>query len=432
MKVVIIGAGSAFGSRVSIDILSRAPTQDATICLCDISQERLGLVHTFVQRAIDHHKLPAKVLAGHDRRQFLPDADFVVISISVGGPAYYDEPYESEIAIPAKYGVDQTVGDTVSPGGIFRGLRTGPVMLDMVRDINELSPNAIILNYTNPMAILSWVLASSADVPVVGLCHGVQGTSKHMARMIGVPYEEVGFWVAGINHMAWFVKFTHNKKDAYPLLLKAMADPEIYNRDPLRFELLKAFGYFSTESSCHMSEYVPYFRKEKDLLAAYHDRIKGIKGKRAAWFEDMGIKVADADSIELIRSHEYASGIMEAVVTGAPFRFHGNVTNHGLVTNLPPGCCVEVPVMADGDGVHPCYVGDLPPQCAALCRSNIAVQELTVKAILERDRESAFHAVALDPITSAACSLGEAREMFEELWEAEGDLLGYYEQQGSH
>ncbi len=431
MKVVIIGAGSKFGSRLSIDILSREPIKDAEICLCDIAPDRLELVHTFVRKAIEHHKLPATVVAGTDRRKLLADADVVVTSISVGGPAYYDEPYESELAIPHKYGVYQTVGDTVGPGGIFRGLRTGPVLMDICRDVNELAPKAVVLNYTNPMAILTWVMIAASDVPVTGLCHSVQGTSKRLASFIDVPYEEVGFVVGGLNHMCWFIEFTHNGQDAYPRLFEAMADPQNYNKDPVRFELMKHFGYFPTESSRHMSEYVPYFQTQTEMLEKYGALTKGIKGKRIEWFEDMGIKAKDAESIELIRSHEYASGIIEAMATGEPYLFYGNVANTGLLTNLPEGCCVEVPVLADRQGIRACHVGQLPPQCAALCRSNIAVQELTAKAIIERDKDAAFHALLLDPITARACSLAEARKMFDELWEAEGDLLGYYEQQGS-
>ncbi len=426
MKVVIVGAGSAFGSRLSIDILSRKPIEDTEIVLCDIQTERMDGVHEFVQSAIDHHKLPATVTSGTDRKKLLPGADFVITSISVGGPAYYGDLYESEMNIPLKYGVRQVVGDTISPGGIFRGLRTGPVLIDIVRDVNELAPNATVINYTNPMAILTWIMDAVAEVPVVGLCHAVQGTSKAMADYIGVPYEEIGFWPAGINHMCWFKEFTHNGQDAYPKLRQAGNDPEIYAKDPVRFDLLKHFGYFTTEASRHMSEYLPYFQYETERLEKYRDMTRGIKGKRAAWFEDMGIKTEDADSIELIRSHEYASGIIEAIQTGEPMRFHGNVRNTGLVTNLQQGSCVEVPCMVDGEGIHPCHFGDLPPQCAALVRSNINVQELTAKAILEKDRDAAFHALCVDPITAARVQLDDIRKMFDEMWEAEGDLLDYY------
>jgi len=426
VKAVIIGAGSAFGSRLSIDILSRKPLEDSTITLCDINEEKLETVSAFVQAAIDHHKLPAKVEAGTDRRKLLPGADFVIISVSIGGPAYFDKPYEDEIDIPAKYGVRQTVGDTVGPGGIFRALRTAPVLMAIARDIAELAPNALILNYTNPMAILTWILNETIDNQSVGLCHGVQGTSKKMAKYIEAPYEKTGYWVAGINHMAWFLEFTYNRRDAYPALRKAMEDPKIYNQDPTRFDMLKHFGYFCTESSRHTQEYVPYFRKNIERIERYEKITKAVKGKRQNWYEDMGVKASEADSIELKRSHEYASGIMEAIATSAPFRFNGNVMNDKLIDALPPNCCVEVPCLTDGQGVHPCRIPSLPAACASLCRTNVNVQELAVKAAMENDREAAFHAVALDPLTAATLSLDKAREMFEELWEAEGDLLAYY------
>ncbi|OGV63705.1 MAG: hypothetical protein A3K19_17075 [Lentisphaerae bacterium RIFOXYB12_FULL_65_16] len=426
MKTVIIGAGSAFGSRLSVDILSREPLNNATIGLCDINADKLKTVAAYVTKVIDSNHLSAQVIASPDRREVLRDADFVVIAVSIGGPAYFDEPYESEIGIPLKYGVRQTVGDTVGAGGVFRALRTGPELLAILDDINRLAPRAMILNYTNPMAILTWIINERSQVPAVGLCHSVQGTSKQLAGYIGAPYEEVGYWVAGINHMSWFLEFTHNRVDAYPRLRQAMLDAAVFAKDPIRFELLQNFGYFVTESSRHMSEYVPYFQHEPEKMDPHCQLKKGIKASRQAWFEDMGVKASQAESIKLIRSHEYASGIMEAMVTGIPMRFNGNVMNTGLVTNLPHGCCVEVPCMTDHEGVHPCAVGELPPQCAALCRSNVAVQELTVKAVLERDLDAAFHAVALDPATAAVLSLKQIRKMFDEMCAAEGDLLAAY------
>ncbi|MBN1675618.1 MAG: alpha-galactosidase [Kiritimatiellae bacterium] len=426
MKAVIIGAGSGFGSRLSVDILSREPLQASTIALCDIDAKKLETVQAYVQKVIDGNKLPAAVTASTDRKEVLRDADFVVIAVSIGGPAYYGKPYEFEMGIPKKYGITQTVGDTVGAGGVFRALRTGPELLAMAEDISRLAPNAMILNYTNPMAILTWVLNARAGVPAVGLCHSVQGTSKFLADCIGVPYPEVGYWVAGINHMAWVLKYTHKGKDAYPLIFKAAKKPEIFARQPIRFEIMQEFGYFVTESSRHMSEYVPWYQHEQDVMQSFVKTTKGVKERRQAWFEDMGVKASQAESIALHRSHEYASGIMEAVVTNAPMRFNGNVLNHGLISNLPAGCCVEVPCLTDREGVHPCQVGDLPPPCAAMCRANVAVQELTVKAILERDRNAAYHAVLLDPSVGAVLTLKQARRMFEEMWRREGSLLDAY------
>jgi len=426
MKTVIIGAGSAFGSRLSVDVLSREVLNDSTIALCDIDTKKLETVRAYVQKVIDGNDLPAKVIASSERTEVLKDADFVVIAVSIGGPAYYDKPYEFEVGIPAKYGVRQTVADTVGPGGVFRTLRTGPELMAMLDDINRLAPRATILNYTNPMAMLTWIINEKSNVPAVGLCHSVQGTSKQLAKYIDAPYEEIGYWVAGINHMSWFLEFTHNREDAYPKLWDALNNPEIFAKDPIRFEIMENFDCFVTESSRHMSEYVPWFQHEQEKMEPYCKLTQGIKERRQSWFEDMGVKVSQADSIKLVRSHEYASGIMEAITTGVPMRFNGNVMNRGLITNLPNGCCVEVPCLTDHEGIHGCHIGELPPQCAALCRANIAVQELTVKAVLELNRDAAFQAVALDPSTSAVLSLSQIRKMFDEMWEAEGELLTAY------
>ncbi len=435
MKAVIIGAGSAFGGKLSVDMLSREPLRNTTIALCDLDATKLEQVRVYVQSVIDHHKLPAKVVAAPDRRTMLRDADFVIIAISVGGPAYYGKTYSSELDIPAKYGIRQLVGDTVGPGGIFRGLRTAPVMLEIMRDVAELAPRAMVLNYTNPMAILTWVMSVASQVPVVGLCHGVQGTSKMLASIIGAPYEDTSFWVAGINHMAWFLHFRYKGKDAYPLLREFVNDPahDEYREarenslpETVRFEIMRQFGFFCTESSMHCAEYMPYFQNNKRLLDAFPDLRREVTKARQRLFAEMGLKAAAEDGVELIRTHEYAPGIMAAAVTDQPFRFNGNVMNDDLIANLPRNCCVEVPCMADKEGVHPCRVGDLPEQCAALCRTNVNVQALTAKAILDRDREAAFHALLLDPITAAACSMDQIRGMFEEMWAAEASLLDYY------
>ena len=427
MKTVIIGAGSGFGRRLSVDILSREPIRESTIALCDINADRLELIGKYVRNVVDHHGLPATVVTATDRREVLQDADFVIIAVSIGGPAYYGKPYEDEILIPDKYGIEQTIGDTVSCGAVFRALRTAPAMMEMCRDITELCPNCIILNYTNPMAMITWILDAWTPGQVAGLCHGVQGTSKMMAEYIGAPYEEVGFRAAGINHLAWFLEFTHNKEDAYPKLRAAMEDPEIYEKDDVRFDILRHFGYFCTEGSIHCAEYMPYFREERHARKRDEEGIKRKEHQRQSWLKDMGIKAEDVDSIKLVRTHEYASAIMEAVVTGVPYVFNGNVLNADLITNVPKGCCVEVPCLTDGQGIQPCVVGDLPTQCAALCRTNINVQELTVQAIFDRDREAAYHALLLDPITSEALSLRQGRELFDEMWKAEGDLLAWYE-----
>ena len=429
-KIVIIGAGSGFGGRLSIDILSRPPLRDSTIALCDINPELLEGAARYVQRVIDAYHLPAKLASGVDRKELLPGADFVATAISVGGPAYAGRPFADEINIPMKYGVDQRVGDTIGPGGVFRALRTGPVQLEFCRDIERFCPDALLLNYTNPMAMLTWIHSAGSRVRNVGLCHSVQGTSEEIARYAGVPVEECSFLVAGINHQAWFLRFDHKGRDAYPLLRRAMENPDILKKDTVRFEMMRHFGHFITESTVHNSEYVPYFRRTPELRERFCLDSRTVPPEppaksRRAWAQ--GASGGEAPVPPLGASKEFASAIIEACVTNVPFRINGNVMNRGLITNLPEGCCVEVPCMVDAQGVHPCYVGDLPPQCAAINRSNIAVHELTARAVLDRDRQAAFHAVALDPLTAAVLPLHKIREMFEEMWAAEKHLLTWFE-----
>jgi alpha-galactosidase len=434
-KIVIIGAGSGFGGRLSIDILSRDAMQDSTIALCDIDAKKLNAVTKYVKRAVRAHKLPAKVQSSTDRRRLLRGADFVVTSIAVGGRAYHGRLHKLERGIPEKYGVVQSVADTIGVGGVFRFLRTAPAQLEFCVDIQRLCPDAIMLNYTNPMAMLSWMHSAASSVQNVGLCHSVQNTIRRVAGYVGLPHEQISYWVAGINHQSWILEFRRNGQDAYPLLRKAMNDPEIYKRDRVRFEMMRHFGYFVTESSGHNSEYVPYFRRTGQLRRKYGlirnkrrtARNLAMVRKRRRQFLVEYPDESKAPIPELVRSAEYASGIMEAVVTNTPFRFNGNITNNGLVTNLPQGCCVEIPCIADGEGVHGCHVGNLPPQCAAINRSNIAVQELAVRAFLDHDKEAAFHAVALDPLTASLLPLDKIRQMFEELWKAEKPLLRYFD-----
>ncbi|MBI1924122.1 alpha-galactosidase [Candidatus Poribacteria bacterium] len=432
-KIVIIGAGSGFGSRLSIDILSREKLQDSTIALCDIDEERLTAVSQYVNRAIEGHNLPAKCISSTNRRELLPDADFVVTAVSIGGAAYWGEPYASEVGIPLKYGIDQSVADTIGSGGVFRFLRTAKEHLQFCKDMEGFCPDALMLNYTNPMAMLTWLHSEGSSIRNVGLCHSVQGTTRKLAQGIGVPYEEVSYLVAGINHQAWVLRFRHNGQDAYPRIREAVDREEIFADDRVRVEMMKQFGYFVTESSWHNSEYLPYFRRTRELREYFGlgDRspVRMEPARKRVWQQDTGVDDdGDAQVPELQRSHEYASAIIEAHLTGEPFCFNGNVMNRGAITNLPARCCVEVPCVVDREGVHICHVGDLPPQCAALNMSNIAVQELAVRAALDRDKEAAFHAVALDPLTASVLPLHNIRKMFEEMWQAEAHLLRYFEE----
>ena len=435
-KIVIIGAGShVFTKNLVTDFLSYPELRDSTISLMDVDEERLGLVTAFAEKLVSQHGFETRVESTTDRREALKGADYVVLSIRVGGL----EANRLDLEIPAKYGIIQGVGDTIGPGGVFYGLRHIPVILDVCRDMEDLCPDAWLLNYTNPMAMICWAVNKYSRVKNAGLCHSVQGTASELARYLGAPPEEISHWVAGINHMAWFLELRWRGEDAYPLLRKKLSDPSIYSGpeahwagpDLVRVEILKAFGYFVTESSQHMSEYVPYFRKRPELLERFRlsyrlDTTEGMLERRARAEEEMR-RMLDGDvPIPVRRSTEYCSYMIHSMETGAPRRVNVNIRNDGLITNLPRGCCVEVPCLVDRSGVHPCFVGDLPPQCAALNRTNINVHELGVLAAVERDRELAFQAVLLDPLTSALLTIDETRSMVDEMFEAEARYLKGY------
>jgi alpha-galactosidase len=428
-KIAIIGAGSWFCQRMLVDIMSYPELRESAFALVDINPEHLEPAAMYARRVVELHGTGATVLSDTDRRAVLEGCDFVIVSIAVGGPAYSGPLFHADKMIPKKYGVDQSVADTLAPGGIFRSLRVVPELVAIARDMEELCPDALLINYTNPMATICWALNKATRIKNVGLCHSVQGTSQQLAGYIGAPCEEIAYWVAGINHMAWFLEFKWNGEDAYPLIRKAMDDPEIFKKDPVRFEILRYFDAFVTESSTHMSEYVPYFRKRPDIMEPLGLSFREPNPEAVTrWTKEDSPLMRQAtgqEPIDLKGSHEYASHIIHSSVTGAPFRMNGNVENRGLIPNLPEGCCVEVPCLVDNTGIHPCVVGDLPGQLAALNRSNIAVQQMTVEAALEGDRRKAFHALALDPLTSAVCSLSEIRSMFEELCVAQTEWVSY-------
>ena len=384
----------------------------------DIDPVGLERSRKLVQAIIDRRGLKAKVEATLDQREAVTGARFVITTFQQGGL----DAYALDISIPQKYGVEQCVGDTLGPGGVFRGLRTIPVLLELCDDMDELAPDALLLNYVNPMAINCWAVADGTGRPHVGLCHSVQGTSEMLARWIGVPYDEVSFLCAGINHQAFFLEFNRGTQDLYPLIREALERDEIMGEEPVRVDMVKNFGYFVTESSGHASEYVPYYRKSADMVN--NDLAPRFKNPDDHWF-DFGrtggylrhclerVKLADrrfqalisgAKDLPTERTHEYGSAIIEAVVTNRPARINGNIPNDGFITNLPDGCCVEVPCLVDSNGVQGTVVGDLPEQLAALNRTNINVQALTVEASLYGDRDAVHHAVMMDPLTAAVCT----------------------------
>jgi alpha-galactosidase len=392
----------------------------------DIDEQRLDVIGRFAEKLMRDTGTNIKVETTTDRRESLADADYVLTTIRVG------DDYEKDIGIPLKYGVDQAVGDTVGPGGVFKGLRTVPVLLDICMDIEELAPDAWLLNYTNPMAIACWAINDLTDVQNVGLCHSVQRTTQDLGNYIGAPEGSVTSWVAGINHLAWFLRFEQDGEDAYPKLIEAMNNSETFAKDTVRFEVMKQFGYFVTESTRHMSEYTPYFRTDPAVIDEFNlNQIRQDLARRTervdTHYEQLRADAESTEPMKPVRSDEYACRIIEAMETGRPTVINANVSNTGLISNLPEGSCVEVPCTVDGLGIHPMAVGELPPQCASLSRANVAVQEMATIAISDFDRESAFHAIALDPLTSANLSLGEIRQMFDEMWTANGDALAQYE-----
>jgi len=414
-----------FARRLLQDIMCVPELSDSTVSLMDTDPERLELMGKFARKlAIDTGTNMTIEVTG-DRREALAGSNYVLTTIRVG------DSFERDIAIPLKYGVDQSVGDTVGPGGVFKALRTAPVLLDICDDIEDVAPDATLLNYTNPMAIACWAIADGTDLPTLGLCHSVQHTTADLADYIGAPRDSVTGWVAGINHLAWFLRFEQDGVDAYPRLFEAMENPEIYSRDTVRFEVMRQFGYFVTESTRHMSEYTPYFRTNEDLIDEFNlDQIRQDLQRRTARVDDHYTQLLeDANSDKRLtaeRSEEYACRIIEAMETGRPTVINANVPNTGLIDNLLDQSCVEVPVLIDKLGFHPMAVGEIPGQLAALSRSNQAVQQMATQAILDGDREAAFHAIALDPLTSAVLSLSEIREMFDEMWTAHGTELAAY------
>jgi alpha-galactosidase len=431
-KVTLVGAGSAvFARQIITDILAVDGLDRGVFALVDIDSARLDLARRIAERLVEISGKSWTVEASTDRLEVLKGTDYVVNSIEVAGLQNVRHDYD----IPMKYGVDQCIGDTIGPGGIFKALRTGPAWLEIVADVERLAPGAVTLNYTNPMSILTLAASRSSSLTVIGLCHSVQGTSKLLAEFLEVPYDELDWKCAGINHNAWFTRLERKGKDMYPLLRERAAQPEIYERDPVRFDLMLHLGAFVTESSGHFSEYVPYYRKRKDLLTQYTR--PGYLGEsgfyannwpdwRKANDERIHSMLRGEIEIPFERSHEYASYIIEAMEHGRTTSIHGNVTNTGSIENLPEGC-VEVECEVGPEGIRPVKFGSLPEQLAALNRSHMAVHELVVQALLERDRGKALYALMLDPLTAAVCSLGEIESMFNEMWEAERASLTAFE-----
>lgn len=463
ITVVFMGAGSVFCPRVCRDIMMISTADRGEIRLVDIDPDRLGMMHRVIQKIIVQagREDGWSVRASTDRRALLPGTDYVINSIEVAGV----ESVANENDIPLKYGIDQCIGDTIGPGGLFKALRTVPVFLDIMRDIRELCPGARVLNYTNPMNIMC--LATHREIPevdLVGLCHSVQGTSHLMAQEAGVPYEELVWQCAGINHLAWFTTLQHNGENLYAKVLYEKFRKDVAKgleeaadgltrhdaanhgveadytvTDLVRKDMCVQFGAFITESSGHLSEYLPYYRKSdagRALLRLRYDG--GSRFYATNWpnwrksaDQERKRLVSGEQTLPMDRSWEYGSWIIEAIEKNSPFVFNGNVMNvkdrvGPLIGNLPHDGCVEVACQVDGTGIQPIIYGNLPPQMAAICRSNQSMFDLAAQATIEQSKEAAIHAMMLDPLTAALLTPAEIRAMTLAMFEAERDVLPAY------
>lgn len=462
-KISFIGAGSTvFAKNLMGDILSYPELQDVTLSLHDIDEARLRTSEIVAHGVAKATGARPTIEATTDRRRSLDGADYAIAMIQVAG---YKPGTVTDFEIPKKYGLRQTIADTLGIGGIMRGLRTIPVLLEMCRDMEELCPDVTFLQYVNPMAMNCWAIDRATSINTVGLCHSVQGTAMQLARDIDVPYEEINYTCAGINHMAFYLNFERRNngdtEDLYPRIRQVLEEGRVPDWNRVRYEIFKHFGYFVTESSEHFAEYVPWFikRDRPELLEDFNipldEYIRRCEVQITGWefmrqklenpqlelsaefataMRKAGVPEAELPRAverfetmqEVRQSHEYGSGIIHSMETGTPRVFNGNVPNHGLIDNLPEGCCVEVPCLVDKNGIQPTAVGALPPQLAAMMQTNINVQSLTVEAALTRKREHIYHAAAFDPHTAAELDLNQIHNLVDDLIDAHGDWLPEY------
>jgi alpha-galactosidase len=423
MKVTLVGAGSVVFAKTLVgDMLSFPELADGTtVALMDVDEERLRVTELMAQRVVDSLGVNARIEATLDRRSALDGADYVLTMMQVGG---YRPATVTDFELPKQFGLRQTIGDTVGVGGIMRGLRTIPVLVDVCRDMEEVCPKALLLQYVNPMAILCWAVARASSVRTIGLCHSVQGTAGELEEDLGLPAGELEYLCAGINHLAFYLELRSSGRDVYPELRSKEDVPE-WNR--VRYEVLRHFGYFCTESSEHLAEYVPWFIKSarpelvREFNVPLDEYPRRCEAQMSEW-EALRGSLEDGGAPALTRSNEYGAGIVHALETGEPFSFNGNVMNDGLIDDLPE-CCVEVPCVADERGVTPQRVGPLPPQLTGLIQTNVNVQALAVEAALTGKREHVYHAAMLDPHTAAELPLAEIHDLVDLLLEAHGELV---------
>jgi alpha-galactosidase len=464
--ITFLGAGSTvFAKNILGDILSYPELSGSTIRLHDIDPDRLRETEILARRICAILEVDPQIETSIDRRASLDGADYAISMFQVGG---YRPATVTDFEVPKKYGLRQTIADTLGIGGIMRGLRTIPVLLEMTRDMEEVCPEVTFLNYVNPMAILGWAVSRASKIKTVGLCHSVQGTARELARDLGIPTEEVSYLSAGINHMAFFLRFERRRpeggfEDLYPHLHRLVEEGRVPDWNRVRYEMFSRLGYFVTESSEHFSEYVPWFikRDRPDLIEKYNIPLDEYPTRCELQIMSWGFiqrKIADSTydvesellpvlqslratpnvvrhirgEIEnfdkVIPSHEYGARIIHSLETGKPSVIYGNVPNRGLIDNLPPDCIVEVPCLVDGNGIQPTRIGSLPPHLAALIQTNVNVQSLTVEAALTRKREHIYHAAMLDPHTAAELDLDQIWSLVDDLIEAHGDWLPRYQE----
>ena len=425
-KITMIGAGSVvFTLNLLGDIFTFPELREGEIALMDIDEERLRVAEIMARNVAAKFDAHPTIITHADRKAALEGADYAINTIQVGGfPSTL-----IDFEVPKRYGLQQTIADTMGIGGIFRALRTIPVMLAMCREMEEVCPNVTFLNYTNPMAMNTWAVSQATAIKTVGLCHSVQGTAHQLSQYMGIPENELTYLCAGINHMAFYLELKHNGKDAYPLLREASAQKAIWERDPVRFELFKRLGYFVTESSEHNAEYNPYFiRRDRpeaiDRFSVPIDEYINRCYAQNFWWEMMRLQLLDGTvDIDPELSGEYAALIIHSMETNTPRVIYGNVLNNNLITNLPWGCCVEVPCLVDASGIQPTVIGRIPPQLAALQQTNINVQGLAVEAVLTGKKEHVYHAAMLDPHTAAELTLDEIEQLVDDLFEAHGEII---------
>lgn len=443
-KIVIIGAGSAmFAKKLIGDILSFQDMKTDVISLVDINEEKLAVMEKVAVKLVEQFGVDTKIEASPQRTEVLRGATYVVNTINVGGALRYKE----DLEICDKYGVNQSVGDIIGPSGVMRFLRAYPELLGICKDMERLCPQAFLFNYTNPMAPLCLALQKMTSVKVLGFCHNVQSTTLQLAAYIGADPKDVSVWAAGINHMDWFLQVKNKGIDAYPTLRERAKDREkiiaLQDKEPdygpnmgvklydmVRFEIMEKFGSFPSESPFHMSEYVPYFRKNQKLINEYKVGERWWLAHEMAadeYFETLKKYLSDGVDIPCEKTFEYAPEIIHAHITGKPYRANLNVMNTGLIPNLPFDCCVEVPCYTDSEGIHPCYVGPLPEQLAALNLTNINMHRLMARAAHLKTKQAVLDAVRLDPLSSAMCTLNQIDQMTDELMEANKEYISDFQ-----